>query len=450
MSTWIESVTQLLAQLLTDKETEHVLNRLSTIQQHLKKPPSSTSLNHNCRHEMTCSVHAIRGLTRTFVIGFLVKHVIYVLPMLRKNIYNIFNFKWDTVKFALFLSSYVSLYRIMMCNLTHYTDIRYRSFISGSIAGFSILLDTNHKRRNGIAWFICARSLYAAGKLLIYRAQQKQQPESTFELFDSPPQTPQSPLPDAPKSISKSNVIDFVNDYGNIFFMATSCSVILYNIVFDPYNLPKSYRNFLFYICGVEDVYQQDGIKMMNLLRGNVMKSTPNIDNCQITHPNRSCEYHYPIYFSQVFTRCMKLYTPLALATTLIFKQKLLKTRLKYALTFTLKSAIQSSLFLSALSTTTFASLCVLRRTRGKEAKWHFMLNGFLAGACIVIEPYGRRTELALYMLPRTLETIFPNISKFTEFVMFCLATGTMMHVYEVDHSLLGTQGKVMTRIFGV
>eukprot|EP00835_Amoeboradix_gromovi_P003105 NODE_194_length_15414_cov_0.324127.p2 type:complete len:442 gc:universal NODE_194_length_15414_cov_0.324127:6178-4853(-) len=440
MSTWIESVTQLLAKVLTDKETEHVINRLTSIQRNLKKQ-SSGDLSVRCHHhEMSCNIHAIRGLSRTFVISFLVKHVIYVLPLLRKSIYNIFSFKWDTVKFAMFLSSYVSLYRIFMCNVSHYTNLKPRAFVAGAIAGSSILLDTNTKRRNGIVWFVCARSLYSAVKLLIFKLQVKEEP-STFELFDSPPTTP------IPKSNSKDNFIEFCNTHGNIFFMACSCSVILYNIVFSPLKLPKSYRNFLFYICGIQDRFQHDGIKMMNLISSNVIQNNK-LENCQVMHPNISCESHYPIYFLNVFLRCMKIYSPLSLATTIIFKFHTLRKHPKYALKFSFTSAIRSSLFLSALSTTTFGSLCFFRRFRNTESKIHYMLNGFLAGCCIIIEPYGRRTELALYMLPRTLETIFPSISKLTEFILFCISTGTMMHVYEVDHALMGAQGKLMMRIF--
>ncbi len=438
MSTWIESVTQLLAKLLTDKETEHVIHRLTTIQKQLKKQPT-VSISNSCKHEMSCFIHAFRGLSRTFVISFLVKHAIYVLPLLRKGFGNIFKFKLDTVKFALFLSSYVSLYRIVLCNLTKYTNLKPRAFIAGFVASISIVLDSNEKRRNGIVWFVCARSLYAAVKLGFFKMQVKEEP--TFELFESPPPTP------IPHKLSKDKLIDFCNAYGNTFFMAGSCSIILYNIVFHPFKLPKSYRNFLFYVCRVQDRFQHDGIKMMNLLSYNCKN---NISNCQVMHPNRSCEYHYPIYFTQVFLRCMQIYSPLSLATTLIFKFKMVKKNLSYAIKFSLKSAIRSSVFLAALSTTTFATACILRRIRQREDRWHYMINGFLAGCCIFIEPYGRRTELALYMLPRTLETIFPHINKVTEMFLLCWSTGIMMHVYEVDHSLLGTQGKIMTRIFGV
>eukprot|EP00835_Amoeboradix_gromovi_P004009 NODE_290_length_11632_cov_0.441256.p3 type:complete len:444 gc:universal NODE_290_length_11632_cov_0.441256:2580-1249(-) len=442
MSTWMESITQLLASLLTDKETEHVINRLSNLQHNLKKK-SYFNLKYKCHHEMNCHAHAIRGLSRTFTISFLVKHAIYVLPQLRKNIFNVFKIKWDTVQFAMFLSSYVSLYRLSMCNITHYTSVKSRAYLSGCIAGLSILLDTNPQRRNGITWLVCARSLYAAAKLFLFRAQLKKEPQ-TFEIFDSPPN---SPVP-MYRTI-KDKISQFCSNYGSTVFMAVSCSTILFNLTFDPYKVPKAFRSWIFYIGGVQERYQEDGVVMMELLKNNVCAK--NLENCQVIHPGLQCGSFYPLFFIQVFFRCMKIYAPLSVASAVIFKHNLLRKHFKHALKLSMKSAVRSSVFLSLLSCTLYGVACFLRRFRGKEAFWHYMINGFLGGLWVILEPTGRRTELALYMLPRTLEALFPNINKISSLLLFVLSSGTLMHVYEIDHRLMGpTQSKVMTRIFGV
>ena len=437
----MESITQLLATLLTEKETVHVINRLNFIQEHLKKKSSTQLLTTKCHHEMSCNAHAFRGLSRTFIVSFLVKHVIYAVPLLRKDIKNIFKWKWDNVKFAMFLSSYVSLYRVVLCNLTHHSKLKYRSFCAGFVAGMSILLDTNKKRRNGIVWFICARSLYAGAKLIIHKSQSADEAK-IFEIFDS-----QTSPPLQERSLQE-KALDACDKYGSVLFMAANCSLVLYNLTMHPLKVPKSMRDFIFYVGGVQERYGSNGVDMMRLIKSNL--EVGNMENCSVIHPNKTCEQFYPLFFFQVFARCLRIYMPLSLGTAIFFKYKSLKNHLKQTLSVAVKSALQSCVFMSALSTTLYFTVCVLRRTTGKEFKWYYMINGFLSGCWIIIEPYGRRTELALYMLPRALETIFPKINKLEELLLFCTSTGVMMHVYEGGRIKLGTQGKVMTRIFGV
>lgn len=87
-----EKLAEITSKLLTDDETDRVLSRLpaeNSFAQHLKKH-SSTNLARllqeaarhrpHCKHKGTCTHNALRGLIKTFVVGFGVKYVVSILP----------------------------------------------------------------------------------------------------------------------------------------------------------------------------------------------------------------------------------------------------------------------------------------------------------------------------------------------------------------------------------
>ena len=67
------------------------------------------------------------------------------------------------------------------------------------------------------------------------------------------------------------------------------------------------------------------------------------------------------------------------------------------------------------------------------------MIPGFLCTFAILFEPASRRTELALYLIPRFLEALWMFLAKRNivapvphwEVITFCVAMGILMYCYQ-------------------
>ncbi|KAG0273531.1 hypothetical protein BGZ95_010662, partial [Linnemannia exigua] len=87
-----------------------------------------------------------------------------------------------------------------------------------------------------------------------------------------------------------------------------------------------------------------------------------------------------------------------------------------------------------------------------------YILNGLVAGTAVLIEAPGRQMELALYCLPRALETswklmmkrgLVRNI-KNGDIALFSASMGVLMTLYQNEPSVINKHYlTVLTRIFG-
>ena len=82
---------------------------------------------------------------------------------------------------------------------------------------------------------------------------------------------------------------------------------------------------------------------------------------------------------------------------------------------------------------------CVMKNYRGKIDRWNVMVPGFFCTSAILFEPSSRRTELALYLIPKFLEALWMFLEKrglvrvvpHWEIIIFCLAMGVLMYCYQ-------------------
>lgn len=87
------------------------------------------------------------------------------------------------------------------------------------------------------------------------------------------------------------------------------------------------------------------------------------------------------------------------------------------------------------------------------------MINGFLSGSTVLLETKSRRIELALYCLPRALES-FWNLGVLRghfrsirngEVLLFMIAMGTLMTVYQHEPDVIPRSYEgILVRFFGV
>mmetsp|Transcript_42027 Transcript_42027/g.64385 ORF Transcript_42027/g.64385 Transcript_42027/m.64385 type:complete len:146 (+) Transcript_42027:97-534(+) len=139
-----------------------------------------------------------------------------------------------------------------------------------------------------------------------------------------------------------------------------------------------------------------------------------------------------------VFNMALKFYLPIHLVPTLIFKrQKLLKEPIK-AIKSIIKNIVKSALFISVYVSSFWWFYCKLKNYRRRTDRWNIIIASFFCSFAILFEPPSRRTELALYMFPRVLESMFFYMEKRGyvksiangEVLVFAVAMGIIMFCY--------------------
>ena len=82
---------------------------------------------------------------------------------------------------------------------------------------------------------------------------------------------------------------------------------------------------------------------------------------------------------------------------------------------------------------------CFMKNYRMKIDRWNVMIPGFLCTFAILVEPSSRRTELALYLIPRFLEAAWMFLARrgwvravpHWDVITFCVAMGILMYCYQ-------------------
>ena len=122
-------------------------------------------------------------------------------------------------------------------------------------------------------------------------------------------------------------------------------------------------------------------------------------------------------------------------------------------------SSLRSSMFLTAYVTVALSTPCIFRKIFGSDKPWQYFFSGFLSGAMVFIEVPGRRLELALYCLPRAVESAWNCGVKWKywnnlhggEAFYFSIASGILMCLYQQDpESIHEGYRKIMLRLIGV
>ena len=138
-----------------------------------------------------------------------------------------------------------------------------------------------------------------------------------------------------------------------------------------------------------------------------------------------------------------KFYIPIHLLPALIFKRKKLLKEPLQIIKSVVKNVVRSSTFISAYVALFWYLICRFKNIRRKTDKWNIIFSSFFCSFVILIEPAHRRTELALYMFPRFLESLFLFMEKYGyvksiangEVLVFALAMGIIMFCYQNDQT---------------
>ena len=180
---------------------------------------------------------------------------------------------------------------------------------------------------------------------------------------------------------------------------------------------------------------------------------------CSLQHPNRDyCLQEFGHVIVAEFQRGVLFYGPLYLIVSIIFKgRQLLKDPLGSSSRIVF-STIRSAVFITAWVSSAWSSSCAFRKWFGTDRPVQYFLSGFLAGSSVFIEGPGRRLELALYFLPRAIETAWNCAVKWGywsniccgEVIYFSVASSILMTIYQHDpESIHDGYRKAMKRFIG-
>ncbi|KAG0456954.1 hypothetical protein HPP92_022111 [Vanilla planifolia] len=232
---------------------------------------------------------------------------------------------------------------------------------------------------------------------------------------------------------------------------------VMYGFVMRPESLPKAYQDFIQKTGPVtEPVYRAvrdtcrgspvDVVSLSAYLTETMGSSPlnltehPSIIPCSVIHPNsHSCVAHNAAAASLTFRKTFPLYFSLTFVPFVVLHlQKFLRSPIQTSWIAVL-GAVRSTTFLSAFVALFQAVICLQRKVATKDHKLVYWIAGAIAGLSVILEKKVRRSELALYVLPRAGDSLWyiivnrhllPNV-KNAEVALFCLCMGGIMYFLE-------------------
>ncbi|RNC48783.1 hypothetical protein TcCL_NonESM01256 [Trypanosoma cruzi] len=207
--------------------------------------------------------------------------------------------------------------------------------------------------------------------------------------------------------------------YYDILVMCLSASQILYSVVFAPFSLPPSYQQFLSKASMLDNrlVRGHAGLARYQLTpelvelcieRGVKIPQSPREHfriGCMLTHPGMTCNHFFISFIGRNMIQVgLPLYIPLKLGAILLYQRKELRRRPFKLIQKTFFSVLSSALFLALYSASTVRFACVFAQWNIRGGVF-FAIFCSLAGIATLLEPKGKRMDLALYCLMHALRS---------------------------------------------
>ncbi|KAJ0411221.1 hypothetical protein ATCC90586_003860 [Pythium insidiosum] len=255
-------------------------------------------------------------------------------------------------------------------------------------------------------------------------------------------------------------------EYGDALLFALSSAQVMYAFIMRPTSLPTAYFRFI----------QKTGPIEMEVLemvrRGNrglpvaaadvhaflakhrmpadfpLPTGVPDIVSCRLVHHHsETCARGVLQTFRKAFVSAFPLYLSLFIVPSVVIHFKKFLARPARTLGRAVLNATRSNTFVASFVALYMACVCVQRRFASKDHRIVYYLAGLGASTSILIEPKSRRSELALYVLPRALESLFVILRdrrivkglRHGDVALFSLSMACMMYAYEHEKSSMGT-----------
>ncbi|CAO3647052.1 unnamed protein product [Mucor fragilis] len=404
--------------------------------------------------------HAIKGATRAFVLAYGVRATVnfclYLIRILRgkaswDHILQASFKNLDSVRFGAMFGSFALLWKSVNNGMRLYRgkDDRLNGLVGGAVAGLSILFEKK-ERRVDIAQQMLVRALQA-----IYNA-------------------------------GKARDI-FYFKHGDALLFAVTCAQVLYAYTMRPETLPPDFYSFM-----IKAARCPEGALRLNekTVRGIPINAEEALEVVKKLHPTAQslsvvsqlptgtsaipCEVLHPWVdgchatafdrFTKVFKSFLPVYGTLHFVPMLLLRSQHFKRDPVNMLSKTTIATLKSGAFLATFVTLYQYYICMHRNLfkTGLIGNWNskyiYYAAGFLCSyPAIFLEDKKRRSELALYVLPKAI-TSFYHIAyshhwifkvKHFEVVMTSFAMGIIMSFYQEEADVLSSfVRKIMYQFF--
>jgi len=378
----------------------------------------------------------INGFALAYGIRTGISVVLRAIHLLRTNPSSLFSFQQllseknlivrvDAVRLGFLIGGFTGGYDLISSILRKYGfDERWSSFIGGSFAGLSLIFQEKENRRN--------LSLYLFVRLLqcLYNA---------------------------------SKVRGWWHFWGShwahgdsLLFVLTSAQV-MYAYVMRPDSIPMSYWKFIVRTGPIAATVLEavknnnrgkpiDVPKIMEYCRktsnGKMIPKIgefPSIIPCSVLHPKHpSCTRNNLSIFIKTTKKIFPLYATLTFVPMVLLKLKgFIRSPLRMIWNG-LFGTFRSTVFLASFVSLYQLVICLHRKVSSKDQRFIYFFAGIVSSLSILFEKKGRRSELALYVLPRALDSWYIQLYEKKwlgsvpggELILFCLSMGGLMYFF--------------------
>ncbi|KAG0294231.1 hypothetical protein BGZ96_001534 [Linnemannia gamsii] len=373
-----------------------------------KDSKTKQRLQHSkCEHEgKTCRHNVTQGFLTSWMVTFVSQYLLGILP---------------------------SVLTGKALKKPYHEGDRINSFVAGSVAGLAMSLDKNKTRRKALALYLFARSIQFGASYSMKKWAEHREAKKSIQRFT---------LQDTLQSSEKEHALATKSGWDDILakvmsssagavLMSSSAAVNFYASILEPDAMPQSYWRFLMHHTGLP---QKFGPMLRPLLdvfgsQLSVLKTLPpGVGNITIPAGVASRDF----------------ISNISPSVATLFPNHV-------------HHEYQLCALMHPLTPCTGHLTDILTGEFGRALKM-YLLNGIIAGLAVLIEAPGRQMELALYCLPRALETtwnlmlkrgVVRNIPN-GDIALFCGSMGVMMTIYQNDPSVINNHYlTVLTRIFG-
>lgn len=347
----------------------------------------------------------------------------------------------ETLRFSLFWAAFTGGFKAIQCFLRRIrrTEDKYNSFLAGSLAGLSLLLDSNGRHTTWALWTL-SRALdlvVRKGAMLGYLPQLGQ------------------------------------HGYFILFVLLSAQIMSVWHLAKDT--LPRGYHKW---ICdrGLIDPRMLSGMKVAQnkdklppydwsswCHSNNIPTYTDHnapLVPCSVVHPRvpHSCNSNVFWQYLHGLKSGFPVYAAVHTFALLSFRLKHLirdpvPTLTQYAL-----SIFYSTNFITSFQAIFWWFFCHTRKALGRDTNLSTYSASFFAGFSLLWERASRRPELALFVVPRSLDSIWKLLKKrgyvrdipYAPIGLFSLSMGAMMTFYQHEPEMIkATYRKAFQRYFG-
>ncbi|CAL0316751.1 unnamed protein product [Lupinus luteus] len=398
-----------------------------------------------CDHgpDESCVAHAIGNLCQTFLLSYGVRVGIGILlrafKLARGQSYSsLLDLKQlvsekdlivreEACRIGLLFGGFTGSYHALRCLLRKLRkkETPMNAILAGSVAGFSILSLNDKNRRRTLALYLLAR--------LAQCTYNSAKSKNKFHLWGSHWR------------------------HGDSLLFALACAQVMYAFVMRPESLPKAYQDFIQKTGPVaEPVYKavRDScrghpvdVASLHAYLSRIgkpefvkLQEFPSIIPCSIIHPGtNSCLAHQGKATSATFKKTFPLYFSLTFVPFVVLHLQKFTSAPFRTCWFAIKGAIRSTSFLSAFVGIFQTVICLHRKVASRDHKLVYWIAGGVAALSVLLEKKARRGELALYVLPRAVDSLWyisvnrhllPDLRN-AEVFLFSLCMGGIMYYLE-------------------